>query len=112
MASIVENQFFTPVSIFEVAPERQRALIDGIADEIEQHYRPAKGFVAAIFHGSKDGRRVMNYTQWVTEEDYLSFGASPGHEEIAAALRRVLKRYGARHIEVVFYRAFRIVENV
>jgi hypothetical protein len=48
---------------FDVAPEQQQALIDGIAEEVECRFTGYDGLVSANFHASEDGRRVINYAQ-------------------------------------------------
>ena len=58
MPTIVENQFFTPIIEFEVDPEQQQAMVDGIADEVERRFKRCDGFVSTSFHASEDGRRA------------------------------------------------------
>jgi Antibiotic biosynthesis monooxygenase len=57
MPTIDENRFFTAMVEWEVPPEQQQALIDGIADEVERRFKQFAGFISATFHASEDGRR-------------------------------------------------------
>ena len=95
MPIINENQFFTPIIEFDVAPENQQALIDGIADEVERYFKSYVGFVSASFHASEDGRRVINYAQWRSKEDWVASGRVNEDDEATAAILEVLKRCGA-----------------
>ncbi|MEU6056524.1 monooxygenase [Streptomyces xanthochromogenes] len=47
-------------------PERQRAIVDRLVDGPLD--RPLPGLLAAHFHLSTDGTRVVNYAEWTTEE--------------------------------------------
>jgi len=71
MPTIAEDDTFTQVVQFEVAPERQQSLIAAIVGEVERWVRHRPGFVSSTFHASLDGRHVLNYAQWRTEADFL-----------------------------------------
>ena len=113
MPIINENQFFTPIIEFDVAPENQQALIDGIADEVERYFKSYVGFISASFHASEDGRRVINYAQWRSKEDWVASGRVNGDDEATAASLEVLKRYGATPLrgKVDFFRVARVINN-
>jgi heme-degrading monooxygenase HmoA len=110
MPTIVENQFFTALVEWEVAPEHQQALIDGVADEVERHFNRFPGFISASFHASEDGRRVINYGQWLSKADWQQARAS-GDDESTAVIAEVVKRCGARSVKVDTFRVARIVAN-
>ncbi|MFG3252931.1 antibiotic biosynthesis monooxygenase family protein [Streptomyces sp. NPDC048172] len=59
----------TFVNVFTVRPERQRELLETLADFTEKVVRHCPGFIGASFHGSDDGTRVVNYAQWESAED-------------------------------------------
>ncbi|CAM5538394.1 antibiotic biosynthesis monooxygenase [Streptomyces abikoensis] len=53
--------------LFDVdGPERQRTIIDTLLDGPLS--RPLPGLVAAHFHFSTDGTRILNYAEWTSEE--------------------------------------------
>jgi hypothetical protein len=110
MPTIDENRIFTAIIEWEVSPEQQQALIDGIADEVEQHFKRYAGFVSASFHASEDGRRVINYGQWRSKEDW-SRARTPGNDEATAAIAEVISRCGAKSVKVDTFRVARVVEN-
>ena len=66
----------TFVNVFTVAPEDQQELIDVLAEAtavmLEQ-----PGFVSANLHRSPDGRRVVNYAQWRSTEDFEAMLTNP-----------------------------------
>jgi antibiotic biosynthesis monooxygenase len=110
MPTIDENRIFTAIIEWEVPPERQQALIDGVADEVEQHFKRYAGFVSASFRASEDGRRVIDYGQWHSKEDW-SRARSPGDDEATAAIAEVIRRCGAKSVKVDTFRVARVVEN-
>lgn len=112
MPTIQENRFFTPIIEFEVASEQQQAFIDAVADEVERYFKLYAGFVSASFHASDDGRRVINYAQWLSKEDWTS-GRTSNTDEASAAILEVIKRYGVTPVggKVGFFRVARVIEN-
>ena len=110
MPTIDENRFFTAMIEWEVAPEQQQALIDGIADEVERHFKQYAGFVSASFHASEDGRRVANYGQWLSKEDW-SRARSSGDDESTAVIAKVVSHCGAKSVKVDTFRVDPVVEN-
>jgi heme-degrading monooxygenase HmoA len=60
----------TLINIFTVQPESQQALIDLLVEVTETVTRHQPGFVSSSLHKSLDGRKVVNYGQWRTMDDY------------------------------------------
>ena len=58
------NDVFTLINVFTVAPERQQQLVDTLVETTEGLIKKLPGFVSASFHKSLDGTRVVNYAQW------------------------------------------------
>lgn len=111
MPTIDENQHFTALIEFEVEPEQQQALIDAVADQVEQHFKRYPGFISASFHVNDDGRRVVNYGQWRSREAWeASFNAS-GRDEVGAAIDEAIRRCGAKTVNVDTFRVARVIEN-
>jgi heme-degrading monooxygenase HmoA len=110
MPTIGKNQLFTVLVEWEVDPQHQQELIDSICNQIEQHIKSDTGFVSASFHASENGRRVINYGQWHSKEDW-SRSRSSGNDEATAAISKVISRCGAKTVKVDTFRVERVVEN-
>lgn len=81
------NDVVTLVNVFTVEPENQRQLVDLLNTATEQVMRHQPGFVSANIHVSLDGRRVVNYAQWRSPEDFQSMLAdSVAREHMEAVL--------------------------
>lgn len=113
MITIKENQFFTSIVEFEVGQEQQKAFIDSIAAVVELYLKQYRGFVSASFHASDDGRRVINYVQWLSEEDCIASGRTSDTKKASAAILELVKRYGAKQLQGKsgFFRVARVIEN-
>ncbi|MEW2411357.1 antibiotic biosynthesis monooxygenase [Streptomyces griseoviridis] len=59
-------------------PDRQRAWVDAVADALAHDPEPAPGGVAAHFHLSTDGTRVLNYAEWESADAHAGALAAPG----------------------------------
>ena len=71
-----DADLMTLINVFTVDPEHQQELIDVLA-EATTVMSAQRGFVSANLHRSDDGRRVVNYAQWRTREDYAAMQAEP-----------------------------------
>ncbi|MFD9905962.1 antibiotic biosynthesis monooxygenase [Streptomyces sp. NPDC059063] len=58
--------------------ERQRAWVDTVATALASDPVPAPGLVAAHFHLSTDGRRMVNYAEWQSQQAHIDALAAPG----------------------------------
>jgi hypothetical protein len=63
------------IATFDVdGPDRQRHIIDSIADSLESKPTGSHpGMLSANFHASADGTRVLNYAEWTTDEAHIAF---------------------------------------
>jgi antibiotic biosynthesis monooxygenase (ABM) superfamily enzyme len=66
----VDAEVVTLINVFEVAPEKQDALIEILEVATRETMRHLPGFVSANIHKSLDGSKVANYAQWKTVEDF------------------------------------------
>lgn len=85
-----ENEIMTLINVFTVEPEKQQELID-ILTESTSAMRQFEGFISANLHRSRDGRRVVNYAQWLDAEHYEAMLADPRalpHLQRAAQISR------------------------
>ncbi len=49
---------------------RQRAWVDAVFDALASEPQPPAGGIAAHFHVSTDGTRVLNYAEWIDEASH------------------------------------------
>jgi quinol monooxygenase YgiN len=89
MATVREDDTFTQIVRFDVAPAQQAALIAAIAAEVERWVRHRDGFVSSSLHASHDGRHVLNYAQWRDEAAFRGFTQDPETARLQAAIRAV-----------------------
>jgi heme-degrading monooxygenase HmoA len=61
------------ISIFSVDNLNQRALLKALQDGTETFFSQMPGFVSSTVLVSKDGKRVINYSQWRTVDDIAAF---------------------------------------
>lgn len=83
-----DAHLYTLVNVFHVAPENQQALADGLVGATET-MRQQPGFISANIHLSYDGKRLVNYVQWRSREDFeamLGNAEAQPHMAAAAAL--------------------------
>ena len=64
-----EQDLMTFVNVFTCEPEHQQELTDVLV-EATAVMLTIDGFVSANLHQSRDGRRVVNYVQWLSEEHF------------------------------------------
>lgn len=60
----------TLINIFTVDPARQDELVRLLQAMTDEVTATLPGFVSAAIHRSLDGRRVANYAQWRSVEDW------------------------------------------
>ena len=71
------------INTFTVHPEKADAVVQVLVDATETMHR-MPGFVSTNLHVSHDRKRVVNYVQWRSEED---FEAMLGNEEAQPHMR-------------------------
>ncbi|MGC5535237.1 antibiotic biosynthesis monooxygenase [Streptomyces sp. SR-10] len=69
---IVEAEFDGP------DPARQRAWVDTVFEALGEEADLPPGGIAAHFHVSTDGTRVINYAEWESAEHHIAALAAPG----------------------------------
>jgi heme-degrading monooxygenase HmoA len=81
--------YLTFINTFTVEPGGAERLLQALKNATEEIFRHQPGFISANLHMSRDRRRVLNYTQWRSKEDYLAMSKKPeiqAHMKQAAAL--------------------------
>ena len=63
----------TLINVYEVEPEKQVELANALSEATERTIRHQPGFVSVCIHSSLDGKKVVNYAQWVSKEHFEGF---------------------------------------
>ncbi|MET7363150.1 antibiotic biosynthesis monooxygenase [Streptomyces sp. NPDC005562] len=58
--------------------DRQRAWVDGVVEALDTDPAGHPGLLSAHFHVSTDGRRVVNYAEWESEQAHVDALAAAG----------------------------------
>ena len=83
-----EQDVTTLVNVFTVRPENQQRLVDVLAEAAET-MKTIHGYVSSNLHKSLDGKKVVNYVQWESAEDFeamLGNSAARPHMDEAAGI--------------------------
>jgi len=72
-----ERPVVTLINVFDVEPERQQDLVELLVQATDKTMRHLPGFVSASIHQSLDARRVANYAQWRSTEDFKRMLQNP-----------------------------------
>jgi hypothetical protein len=64
--------YLTFINTFTVEPDNAERLLQALKDATEEIFRHQPGFVSANLHISRDLRRVLNYAQWRSKENYVA----------------------------------------
>jgi quinol monooxygenase YgiN len=80
------GKYLTFINTFTVEPERAEALIQALKRSTEETFRSKKGFISVSLHMSRDHRRVVNYAQWQSKEDYVAAFKTP---EVQAHIKEI-----------------------
>ena len=67
----------TQINIFSVEPENQPKLVQLLKDGTEGFFSKQPGWISTNLLGSKDGRRVLIYSQWRSAKDIEAFRQDP-----------------------------------
>jgi quinol monooxygenase YgiN len=84
-----KDGYLTFINTFTVEPDNSELLVQALRKATEEIFRHQPGFISANLHLSRDKRRVLNYAQWRSKEDYIAMSKKPeiqAHMKQAAAL--------------------------
>ncbi|MER5933498.1 antibiotic biosynthesis monooxygenase [Streptomyces sp. NPDC002054] len=59
-------------------PGAAKAWVDLVLDALESDPAPAPGGISGTFHLGTDGRRMLNYAEWESEQAHIDALAAPG----------------------------------
>jgi quinol monooxygenase YgiN len=84
-----KDGYLSFINTFTVEPDDAERLLQALRDATEEIFRRQPGFISANLHISRDRRRVLNYAQWRSKEDYVAMSKQPkvqAHMKLVAAL--------------------------
>jgi quinol monooxygenase YgiN len=84
-----KDGYLTFINTFTVEPDNAERLLQALRNATEEIFRHQPGFISANLHMSRDKRKVLNYAQWRSKEDYVAMSKKPeiqAHMKQAAAL--------------------------
>ncbi|MGW7022513.1 hypothetical protein [Streptomyces decoyicus] len=94
-------------ALFDIdGPERQRRIVNSVADSLENARGRLPGMLSANFHLSTDGTRVLNYAEWTDDQAHIAFLEGTTR---AQALRITTDMPGVRPIGYKRYHLYRSV---
>jgi heme-degrading monooxygenase HmoA len=76
-STIADGKPTTLVNIFAVEPANQQKLIDVLAEGTDSFFSKMPGFVSSSVLKGRDGRQVVNYSQWRGVGDIAAFRQDP-----------------------------------
>lgn len=90
MSTIDKNADLTTlVNVFTVKPENQERLVALLTDATEQVMRSLPGFISANIHRSLDGKKVVNYAQWKSADDFQAMKNNPEAQKHMKAVAEI-----------------------
>jgi quinol monooxygenase YgiN len=92
----VDSSVISLVNVFSVEPEKLRSLLDLLRDGTDTFFSKRPGFVSSSVLTAKDGRQVINYSQWRSADDIAAFRKDP---YFARYIKRLLTVAHAEGIE-------------
>ena len=96
-----DDRLSTLINIFTVEPENQKKLVEVLKDGTETFITKMSGWVSTNFLASKDGRRVVVYSQWRGMSDFEAMRQNP---TMGPYLQRIaaLAKFEALACDVVY----------
>jgi quinol monooxygenase YgiN len=67
----------TLINVFSVEAENQQKLVELLKDGTESVFSKSPGWISTNLLSSKDGRRVVIYSQWRSSRDIEAFRQNP-----------------------------------
>ncbi|MDB5970901.1 MAG: antibiotic biosynthesis monooxygenase [Hydrocarboniphaga sp.] len=105
MSTLAQPPAFEVIGEFAIDPEQQRAFLNALAAQIEQHFKRYAGFISASLHASDDGRQVVVHGRWHTQRDWEAVFRNA---DFQPPTREVVTRFAATRLG---FQLVRSVEN-
>ena len=111
MPKIEENKLFTVIIEWEVNPKYQQELINELSNQIETYFKDYEGFISSSFHASEDGKRVINYAQWISRGAWSNSFQASGRKVVQTTNDEIIRNYEAKTLKLNCYSVARVIEN-
>lgn len=79
----VGNDQVTFINVIDVDPSKQQELVDLLNEGTDKVMRHRPGFISVSILASVDGKRVVNYAQWRSQDDVKATMADPEAQAFA-----------------------------
>lgn len=79
---------FTVIVDFETGPDEQAEALEKIGDYIGSFLSQQRGFIHSRLHRSTDGKRIVHYAQWQSEEHFRAFAERAASHPDLPAIRQ------------------------
>ncbi|WP_167474885.1 antibiotic biosynthesis monooxygenase family protein [Nocardia arthritidis] len=90
----------TLINVFNVDPARQQELVEALARATREVFMTVPGFISANLHVGLDGKRVINYAQWASEELFRQALQRPDVSMHIAETTRIAESYDPTLVRV------------
>jgi len=99
----VDSAVTTLINIFTVEPENRPKLVELLKSSTENTMSKLPGWISTSFLDSKDGRRVLIYSQWRSAKDIEAMRQNP---EMGPYLQKIaaLAKFEAFTADVTYVR--------
>lgn len=81
------------INTFFVAPDRADELMRLVIEATESAMRHQPGFVSANLHMSLDKKRIVNYAQWRSKEDFEAMQSNPAAKPHMKRAAEIAERF-------------------
>jgi quinol monooxygenase YgiN len=92
-----------PINTFFVAPDRVDELMQLLIEATDNALRHQPGFISANFHVSLDKKRIVNFAQWRSKEDFEAMPSNPAAKPHMKRAAEIAERF-----EPVLYRVVHV----
>ena len=89
MVTIEADDKYTQLVRFDIARDKQSALIAAIVGQVDTWVCRLPGFISSTLHASLDGEHVINYAQWKDEASFHGFLHDPRNQQLQSAIHAV-----------------------
>src|SRR5580658_3375507 len=87
------NSSIVLINTFYVSPDRSDELLQLLIEATNEVMRHQAGFISANLHVSLDKKRIVNYAQWRSKEDFEAMRSNPDAKHHMEGAARIAERF-------------------